>query len=159
MKKILGFVSLMLCLATCIVSCMKDAEAKATCTYAVLTDSIVYSDSLDAQYDSLIRVSLKTLGHSNYTFTESAEVDESSPAYAVAVCNDLAADQFTQNLKKEATLSAVQNEMFKANSDYFTAKGIPNAAAIGLHPFVAYLALWNSTNAVRMGYGEFHVSH
>ena len=48
MKKIIGFLSVMFCLAIGITSCLDDANAKATCTYAVVTDSITYDDTLDA---------------------------------------------------------------------------------------------------------------
>lgn len=158
MKKIFGLISTMLCLMAGITSCLDDSNAEATCTYAVVSDSIVYTDTLDAVYDSLIHVSLTTLEYANYTFQKSAEVDQSITAYAVAKCDELAGTEFAANLSKTVTLSAIQNEMYKANSDFFTAKGITNAAGIGLHPFTVYLTLWNYSNQVAIGIGHINVS-
>ena len=151
-------ISIMLCLMAGITSCLDDSNAEATCTYAVVSDSIVYTDTLDAVYDSLIHASLTTLEHANYTFQKSAEVDQSMTAYAVAKCDELAGTEFAANLAKAVTLSAIQNEMYKANSDFFTAKGITNAAGIGLHPFTVHLTLWNYSNQTAIGIGHINVS-
>ena len=148
----------MFCLAIGITSCLDDANAKATCTYAVVTDSITYDDTLDATYDSIIQVSLKSLGVSYYTFQESAEVDQSMPAYAIAQCNTQASEKFETSLKKAVTLETVQNEMYKSNSDLFTSLGITHATAIGLHPFTIHLSIWNYTNNSLIQSGDIHVT-
>lgn len=143
MKKITGFILATLCFTTSMTSCMNDSGAEAKCTYYVVTDSIIYTDSLDAPYDSLIRACLMSLERSNYLFQESAKVDESLQEYAIAKCNEQAIQEFKTDIAQSLTLATVQNEMHKANSDYFTMQGIPNASAINLHPFTVHVSLWN----------------
>lgn len=158
MKKIVGLILAICSISLGFISCLDDAKTKASCTYYVMIDSIAYSDSLDAQYDSLIRTSLTSLGHSFYTFTKSAEVEQSMTSYAVAECDNQAVTQFSTDIKKPVTLSEIQNEMYKAKSDYFNAHGIPNAAGIGLSPFTVYLSLWNYSYNVRLGWNTIDVS-
>lgn len=158
MKKIFGLILAICSISIGFTSCLDDAKTKASCTYYVVADSIVYSDSLDAQYDSLIRVSLLSLGHSFYTFTKEAEVEQSMTSYAVAECDNQAIKQFDTNIKKTVTLSDIQNEMYKAKSDYFNAHGIPNASAIALSPFTVYLSLWNYSYNVQLGWNTIDVS-
>lgn len=158
MKKHIFHLMALLLLGTSMISCLDDTKTKATCTYYVVADSITYSDTLDIQYDSLIHVGLTALGHEYYTFTKSAEVDQSLTSYAVSECDRQAVEVFTTNLKKSVTLSELQNEMYKANSDRFTAQGITNAAGIGLSPLTLHLSLWNSSNSVQLGGGDIDIT-
>ena len=157
MKKILGFIVAALCLTTGITSCMGDSNAEATCTYIVWADSTIYSDTLNAEYDSIVQVSLKTLGHAYYSFTESAKVDQSLTAYAIAKCDEQATAQFKANLAKNVTLSDIKNELYKANSDFFAEKGITHASEIPLSPFTLYLSLQNFANGLYIEKGTIVV--
>ena len=148
MKKIFGFIIALLCLTTGISSCMGDANAEATCTYVVWADSTIYSDTLDVQYDSIVQLSLQTLGHAYYSFSESAKVDQSLTAIAIAKCDEQATARFKANLAKNVTLEDIKKELYKANSDFFAEQGITHASDIPLSPFTLYLSLQNFANGV-----------
>ena len=152
MKK-LFYTMAFLCGLAFLVSCNDDSHAKAECSYLVQTDSIVYTDTVDLVYDSLVHASLRSLQHTGYIFSESAEVDQSYISFAIAKCDEQAITQLQSNLKKSFTLSDVKNEMYKSNSDMFAEQGITNAANIPLHTFTVYLSLINFSNDTSLGYG------
>ncbi|MBO4672986.1 MAG: hypothetical protein J5616_01365 [Bacteroidaceae bacterium] len=143
MKKIIAFLSTMAIIA--IISSCSDAKSEANCTYFVAGDSITYTDSLDAQYDSIIGLYFVASKYVAYTFTESSKSNEGSVSYAIDQCDGMAVVEFQQKSPKTLSLNTVKNELFAANQTYFANQGITSSDSISLHPFTVYLTLWNLT--------------
>jgi len=143
MRKLVGVFTAFIAALVWMTSCMDDSSSTAEQTFAVITDSIEFSNPNDTIYDTLVVKALAELDRSEYTFTEKATSDNSNSLYAIAMCNQQADKTFQTNMKRSVTLSQIQTEMFKAKSDYFTNKGITNASGIGLSPMKLYQSLWN----------------
>lgn len=157
MKHLLYTITLIALTLTTLSSCLGDSNSDATQTYAVLTDSIQYTNPNDTIYDTLVVKAINTLTYSDYTFKKSASTDNSLPAAAVQQCDLLATQEFDKNIKRTLTLSQIQNEMFKAKSDYFTSHGIKSAAEIGLSPLIVHQSLWNFSALYKIKYNSFEV--
>lgn len=143
MKKILGFIILLISIML-VASCSK-TDSKATCTYYVATDSIVYADSINqANYDSLVKAAIVSLKLTSYSFTEEGTSDNGVTSYAVETCDEKAFNTFQKNAVSPS-LNAIRNELFNKNSQYFADKNITSADDIDLQPFSIYLTLWNFT--------------
>lgn len=153
-KSIMALLAIILCLSTCLTACMDETKAKADCTYYVIADSITYSDTLDLQYDTLVNKSLASLKRSYYTFTESASITGGLQFYAITKCDELAVQQFKEDIARQLKIADVQNEMYKANSIVFASQGITNAAEIPLHSFTLHLSLWNYTYKTKLATGD-----
>ena len=128
-----------------IASCSSKTDSKATCTYYVATDSIVYADSINqANYDSLVKAAIVSLKLTSYSFTEEGTSDNGVTSYAVETCDEKAFNTFQKNAVAPS-LNAIRNELFNKNSQYFADKNITSADDIDLQPFSIYLTLWNFT--------------
>jgi hypothetical protein len=144
MKKIVGYIILFISIIL-IASCSSKTDSKATCTYYVATDSIVYADSIDqADYDSLVKAAIVSLKLTSYSFTEEGASENGLTSYAIETCDAKAFSTFQKNAIAP-TLSAIRNELFSKNSQYFADKNITSAEDITLKPFSVYLTLWNFT--------------
>lgn len=131
-------------LAAGLVSCSKDDHSEATCNYIVYTDSIVYSNIANKEHDSIIRLCIKDMNVSDYTFSKHAETNTSSSAYAAALCNDLAKSEYETKMKQIFNLDEVQNRLFELNGKYFNEKNIHSAKEIGLKAFTVKTTLYNT---------------
>lgn len=143
MKKFFGTMIVLFSAMLGITSCLDDASSEATVEYFVNIDSIEYTDSTDAQYDSLICVAAKDLAIAYYNFKETAKSDVSISAYAVALCNEKACKTFETNTKRQTiTLRQIEDQMYKTESSKFQQKGIHSGAEIGLHPLTLDLVMY-----------------
>lgn len=146
MKKIFGIITTALLLAAAIVSCDNDGNhAESNCSFIVLKDSLIYSDSTDVKYDSIVKACIDSVGLTGYIFSEEAQVDNSSIDYAVYLCNQQAIKKYDTNLKTIPTLSSFSQRLYRDNFHYFDSLGIHSAADIDLHPFTVNVNLWNLT--------------
>lgn len=131
-------------LAAGIASCSKDNHSEATCNYIVYTDSIVYTDIANKEHDSVIRLCVKDMNVSDYTFSKHAETNTSSATYAAALCNDLAKSEYENKMKQIFSLSDLQNKLFTDNGEYFKKHNISSPQEIGLKPFTVKTTLYNT---------------
>lgn len=157
MKHLISIITLTALTLTALTSCLGDSNSDATQQYAVLTDSVQYTNPNDTIYDTLVVKALSTLTYSDYTFNKSASVDNSHPAAAVHQCDLLATQEFDKNIKRPLTLSQIQNEIFKSKSDYFTSHGIHSASEIGLSPLIVHQTLWNFSALYKIKSNTFEV--
>lgn len=143
MKKNLALITAMLCLTAGFTAC-DDTEnhAEATTTYYVGTDSISYSDPLNAEYDSLIINAFDSLGFTSYYFEEHAEVEMGVIANAIAICNSKADKKYLNSMASPVTLQQVATQLYKDNTELFNTKGINTPADINLKPMTIHTFLW-----------------
>lgn len=146
MKKIIFFLTAIIFLATVSTSCDDtDNHAEATCTYYVGSDSIVYSNALDAQYDSLILRSIDSLQFTEYIFEETAQVNFNGIASAIALCNSQAEKKFLNKMNSPISLQRLEERLYHDNKTFFNERGIINASDIDLHPITIHVSLWSYT--------------
>lgn len=146
MKKNLFLLAAVACMAAGFTSCDdNDNHAEANCTYYVGTDSISYSDPLNAQYDSLIQNSFDSLGFTAYYFEEHAEVDVSWISNAIALCDSKAEKKYLNSMASPVTLQQVEERLYSDNKDFFNSKGISSAENINLQPMTIYTYLGSFT--------------
>lgn len=143
MKKIIAFLFSMAIIA--IISSCSDNKSEANCTYYVAGDSIIYTDPLDAQYDSIIGLYFVSSKYVAYTYTESSKSNEGLVSYAIDQCDGMAVVEFQQKSPKTLSLSTVKDALYATNQKYFANQGITSPDDISLHPFTVYLTLWNLT--------------
>lgn len=143
MKKVFFFLFSMAIIA--IISSCSDSKSEANCTYYVAGDSIIHTDALDAQYDSIIGLYFVASKYVDYTYTESAKTNEGLVSYAIEQCDGMAVVEFQQKSPKTLSLSMVKNALYAANQAYFANQGITSPDDISLQPFTVYLTLWNLT--------------
>ncbi len=125
-------------------SCGNDNSSEATCNYYVHTDSIVYSDMANKEYDSIMRICLQKMEVSEYIFSEHAETNTGSAQYAMALCNSQAKSKYDSKAKQVITLSSVQEKLFALNDSLFRANNIYSASEIGLKQFSVATSLYNT---------------
>ncbi len=144
MKKLIK--SIILFIGIVLVTACNDSDGKATCTYYVGTDSIVYTDSLDrVAYDSLVISSIVSLNLTSYSFTKDGTSENGITSFAQQACDIKALDTFQKKYTSIPTLDDIRNELFSKNSQFFNEKNITSADDIDLRPFSVYLTLWNFT--------------
>ena len=146
MKKIIFFITAIFFLAIVSTSCDDtDNHAEATCVFYVGTDSIVYTNALDAQYDTLILKSVDSLQFTGYMFEETAQVNFNGIASAIALCNSQAEKNFLNKMKSPISLQQLEERLYLDNQDFFNERGITHAAEIDLHPMTIHTSLWSLT--------------
>ena len=138
--------SIILLIVIVFVASCSEPDGKATCTYYVGTDSIVYVDSPEkVAYDSLVKIEVVSLKLTSYAFTEDGVAENGMTSFAVQNCDVKALNTFQKKYTSVPTLEAIRSELYSKNSQYFNKKNITSADDIDLHPFSIYLTLWNVT--------------
>ena len=148
MKKITLFAVVLL--ATVFVSsCDKENNASSTLNYAGVCKTIHYSDSLNVNWNNLVKESFDLLGYTGTKsiFSESATVDVSSIDYAQYLCHVQARNTYTTKLNS-LNLSQVKNSIFNTHTDSIIGLGFPRADSIPLKQFSAVFYLFSSANTV-----------
>lgn len=132
-------------------SCIDDPSSSAEINYIVATDTIMFSDEANAVLDKKVKACLSTLNIngtdpiSDYMFRESAESNQSSQLYAIALCNEKATKRFDANVVRTVTLNVIKNELFRSFKSYFTDTVYVNKAEdIDLKSFTIKQTLWGS---------------
>lgn len=145
MKKLFGTVQAAVIFSAAMTSCGNDNDhSEATCNYYIRTDSIVYSDKGNAEYDSILRVCLQSMEISGYVFQEHAETNTGSATYAAALCNEQAKTKYDTKMQTIVDLRNVRNKLFSLNDSLFKANNINSADEIGLKDFTVKTSLYNT---------------
>lgn len=146
MKKIIFFLTAISFLAIAATSCDDiDNHAEATSVYYVGADSIVYTNVLDAQYDTLILKSVDSLQFTGYSFEETAKVNFNGITSAIVLCNSQAEKKFLDKMESPISLHQLEERLYQDNKIFFNERGINNAAEIDLHPMTIHASLWSYT--------------